>query len=308
MIVGREHFEVSEELGSREKFLEFKRYLDGRHTVRDICDSTGLPDTNVDALIASFEQMGLLRSETPQINIPAKDFVERIDATCAMWSRQIGFHRLFGLLQQGSVRKEVFQGLMLETYHYVNSAAKHIAVAIAHCGDSQHRTLLQRYFVDEHDHAELLLRTLENIGISRDLALSAHPVIGTLSLINMLCDIGRTSTLAYLCCTSLFEARKTEASAGQAAFERIAANYNWSVEDVSPIVSHLLQDVAADHTSLIAEALRDTEYVTAADADRAVNGLHDLKHSFDQFHDQILSYYIDISNYIPRLKVDYFSL
>jgi hypothetical protein len=36
--------------------------------------------------------------------------------------------------------------------------------------------------------------------------------------------------------------------------------------------------------------------------------MHDLKHSFDQYNDNIIVYYSDVSNYIPRLKVDYFSL
>ena len=67
-------------------------------------------------------------------------------------------------------------------------------------------------------------------------------------------------------------------------------------------------NVKANHTGLLEEALEGRDVVPAAQAHRAVNNLHDLKHSFDQYNDNIILYYSDVSNYIPRLKVDYFSL
>lgn len=73
------------------------------------------------------------------------------------------------------------------------------------------------------------------------------------------------------------------------------------------MIKHMMIDVAAGHKGLLEEALEGRESVDAEQAHRAVNYLHDLKHSFDQQHDEILKYYGDF-NYIPRLKVDYFSL
>ena len=56
------------------------------------------------------------------------------------------------------------------------------------------------------------------------------------------------------------------------------------------------------------DALAGQEFIDAREAHHAVNCMHDLKHAYDQLHDQVLQYYSDISNYIPRLRVDYFSL
>ncbi len=71
---------------------------------------------------------------------------------------------------------------------------------------------------------------------------------------------------------------------------------------ITPVAKPDMSKVAGE------EALRGRACVPAAQAHRAVNNLHDLKHSFDQYHFGIIGYYSDISNYIPRLKVDYFSL
>ncbi len=211
-------------------------------------------------------------------------------------------------LERKEVRKEVFLGFILEVYHYVKSAPKHVSVALNNCKDPHSEAILTEYFVEEYDHSGLILDSLEKLGIQRDRAIEAHPIIGTMSLINMLCEIGRQSTLAYIACTSLFEARKEDFESAKQEMCNIAELYGYKASDVESVIEHMRGDVMAGHNSMLVEALENVEYIDANEAHYAVNCIHDLKHSFDQFHDQIIQYYSDNSNYIPRLKVDYFSL
>ncbi|MGB8956300.1 MAG: iron-containing redox enzyme family protein [Tumebacillaceae bacterium] len=308
MIVGQDLFEIEEVDGSRDTFFNVKRYFDGRHSIADISRITGVGESDIRGIVEEFHALGLMRTEADLDFIPSADYIRKVQDSCVMWGRQIGFHTLFGSLEKGTLRKEVFIGLLLETYHYVKAAPKHISVALAHCSNPHYEKLIVDYFIDEYNHAGLILDTLENLGVPRHQAEQAHPIIGTMSLINMLCDVARHNTFAYLACTSLFEARKEDFEAAKESFERIAANYGFDKNAVAPVIEHLRGDVEADHNSLLIEALRGQEFVEAQLAHYTVNCLHDLKHSFDQFHDQIIQYYSDISNYIPRLKVDYFSL
>jgi hypothetical protein len=308
VIVGRDHYQIEADVGSRDTLLHVKSLLDGRHSVAAISDLTRVPQSQVAALVAQLEELGLLRREEPVETLPTDAFVERLEASLVMWKRQIGFHPLFQLLYRGDARREVFQGLVLETYHYVRSARRHVSVALAHNSNPFWEDLLADYFAEEYDHGPLVLETLERLGIPQDVARDAHPTIGTLSLINMLCEVGRHSTLAYLACTTLFEARREDAQPAAESFRRLARRYGFEPNAVEPLLSHLTGDVEAGHTSLLREAVAGRQHVTADEAHQVVNALHDVKHSFDQFHEGILAYYSDISNYIPRLKVDYFSL
>lgn len=308
VVVGSERFSLSEEAGSRDSLLRVKSCLDGRHTLAEISARTGVSQEGVLQVVGVFRELDLLRREVAVDRIPSADFVRTVDDACTMWSRQIGYHPLFQLLRTKQVRREVFQGWVLETYHYVKSAARHIALAVGNCDDAGWEPLLTEYFTEEYAHAPLILAAVERTGISRGEAEGAHPLIGTLSLVNALCEIARSSTLSYIACTSLFEARSEDYENAKDDFLRIAALYGYSSEDVAPIVEHMAGDIAAGHTSLLAQALAGRDAITAREAHTTVNALHDLKHSFDQYHDQILQYYSDISNYIPRLRVDYFSL
>jgi len=308
MIVGREHFELSEKEGERNTFLNVKRYFDGRHSIGTIAEITGVSAEAVRAIAVQFDELGLLRTAEPMDSIPADVFAKQIDQSCEMWARQIGYHRLFSGLQNGELRKEVFLGTILETYHYVKSAPKHIGTAVAHCANPAFEPLLSQYFTEEWNHAQLILASLVRMGLPREWVEDAHPIIGTWSLVNNLCEIARQDTLAYLACTALFEAKDDDFADSAEGLRRTAVRHGFPADCADPIIGHAEMDIAAGHVSLLGQALQHVPFVTAEQAHRAVNNLHDVKHSFDQFHDQIIQYYTDIANYIPRVKVDYFSL
>jgi pyrroloquinoline quinone (PQQ) biosynthesis protein C len=308
MIVGRNQYEIGEEVGSLTKLLEIKRYFDGRHSIEEIAGITDVPIHDILRIVITFNRLGLLRKESTNSDIPTGAFIDQVASSCCMWRRQIGFHQLFGKLERVEVRPEVFVGLILETYHYVRAATHHISTAISHCGDPDMRSLLGQYLDQEHDHYELFIDALGRMGLERDQVVAAHPIIGTMSLINILCEIGRQNTLAYIACTSLIEARDEDVEGAKETIQRMAILHGFDKSVVQPLVSHMEGDVQAGHNSMLKKALARASSVNAKDAHCAVNCLHDLKHSFDQFHDQVLMYYSDISNYIPRLTVDYFSL
>jgi hypothetical protein len=310
IVVGTEYFELNELSGSRESFLNMKRYFDGRHTIKQISEITKLPVEDISSVVDTFSEMGILRNETLQHKsyVPKNELLQKLNDTCLMWQRQIGYHKLFNLLQAKQVRKEVLIGLLLETYHYVKSAPEHTSSALLNCTNDKWRSILVDYLVDEYDHAEFYIDALVKLGLPREQIVDAHPIIGTASLINMLKDIGQKSTLGYLACTNLFEANKYDYQNSKDVMHAIFELYELPLEAMNGPLTHLEKDIEMGHTSLIEQALSDVEDVRIDEVNYAINCVHDLKHSFDQFHDQILQYYSDISNYIPRLKVDYFSL
>lgn len=309
MIVGDQHFEFEQHGADLKTFLNFKRYLDGRHTISEISEITGVSIEDTLGIVDNFAANGLIRNEDPTLEfLPTEVFLKQIEKSTGMWAEQIGFHRLWSGLENHDFRKEVFLGLVLEIYHYINSASRHISTAITHCIDPGWQRLLSEYLSEEYDHAWMARESLMRMGLPDEQVRNAHPLIGTWSLANNLCEIARTDTLGYLACTKLFEARGVDSLEGAETLRRLAVEYGYPAGCMDPLASHVEEDVKANHSGLLDEALEGREYVPAAQAHRAVNNLHDLKHSFDQYHDNIILYYSDISNYIPRLKVDYFSL
>lgn len=305
MSVGRKHLEITGKDLTREQFKCITRYLDGHHSVDDIAAATSLAPEVVTSVVELLAARGALAAGGPDDLIPVHEFVTVIDGVCGSWGRQLSHHSLFLGLADLSFRKEVFIGLLIETYHYVSSAPRHIATAIASCRDKSFGRLLANYFVEEYDHAHLLSETLERLGLDRTAIENSHPVSGTVSLVNMLCEIGRTDTLAYFAATSLLEARADLVEASAAQMREICGAYGWPPEALDPFISHAAEDVEANHADLLSLALGTTSAIPASHADAVLNSIHDLKHACYMFCDQIISYYSNISNHIPRQAVDF---
>jgi pyrroloquinoline quinone (PQQ) biosynthesis protein C len=305
---GHRHLEITGKRLTSEQFACVCRYLDGQHTIAEVSAATGLPVAEISALVSLLQRLGA--TEDPQSDdlIPVKDFVNLAERTCATWVRQLNHHPLFTGLQEFSFRKEVFLGLIIETYHYVNSASRHIATAISHNQDSYLNELLGEYFVDEYRHATLILETLERLGLQRRLIKRSYPIGGTISLIQSLCEIARSSTIAYLLCTLFVEARAEELEPASASLRHICEVYGWPADALDALISHALGDVEAGHVSLLTTALDGVDVIPRGEADMAVNYLHDLKHAFAQQYDQVIKYYTNVSNHIPRLPVSLRSL
>lgn len=308
LIVGRSHFELREIEGDRPTFLQFKSLLDGRHTEAEIAQATGLLVEDVAVAVAGFEALGLLRREPEQALIPAGELSSRLAATLHMWRNQIGFHRLFQGLSNGRWRVEVLQGLFIETWHMVRMAPVHIGTALSAARSDQARALLSAYLADECSHAHLILETCSKLGCDPVAVARAHPIVATTSLVQMLCEIGRTDTLAYAAALGLFETAPQDGDEGDKSIARVARAYGLPQSHFAAAREHFREDLEARHGSMLELLLGEHGQLPATRVHDMVNMLHDLKHGYDQLHDGILTYYGDISNYVPRLAVDYFSL
>jgi pyrroloquinoline quinone (PQQ) biosynthesis protein C len=303
MVAGKKYFEITGRHLTREQFMVISRYLDGGHTITEISAATGVSAYAVNALVESLHQIGAMEAREVPGTISVSDFVEAVEGACLTWGRQLGTHELFSGFNELSLRKEVFLGLILETYHYVKSASLHIATAIASSGDRRIEEVLAQYFVEEYGHGELLLETLEALGMRRQSVERSYPTGGTMAIVHMLCDMGRRNTIAYLAAMAFLEMRPNDFGSAAASIREICKGYGWPDEAMDRLIAHAGEDIEAGHSSLLAESLAHRTVITTDQADSAINCIHDLKHSFDQQYDHVIKYYSNISNHIPRVAV-----
>ncbi|ABC93996.1 hypothetical protein RHE_PF00103 (plasmid) [Rhizobium etli CFN 42] len=307
LVVGKDYFVLERTDGHRDDLLKLKSLLDGRHTLAQIQQKTGISLADIEQVVKEFQGAGLLqvRSDAPWISVP--EFLEKIEATSIMWRRQIGLHRIFAGLTKGDYRREVFLGLLIETYHYVYLLPRTLLSLSQLMRPTRFQGVVAEYAHEEMDHYIAYREALSTVAEIGNSLSTSHPTVGTLSLIRNFESIGRKSDLSLVCCLQLIEARKAEVSEAESNLRSIADRYKLP-ELVEAFIDHMKADIDLGHSNLLSDALQGTEHIDAAAAHDAVNDMHDIKHCFDAFHESVLGYYRDISNYIPRPKVDYFAL
>jgi len=306
LVVGDEYFTL-ERSGDRSKFLQLKSFFDGRHSIADISLKTDLSEDTIINIVSAFDNAGLLQRRHAQPSISVNLFRRAIEKTSLMWRRQIGLHKLFIGLGNRSFRKEVFIGLLLETYHYVRLLPQALMEVVKNSRSAVFRDVILHYAEQELDHYIEYAKSLIQIDrIARHLE-ESHPTVGTLSLVRNFESIGRRHELSLICCLQLIEARAAEMDDAENDLLAIASGYGMR-DLMQPFIDHMKIDVNLGHSDLLEQALKNSDLVSAEAAHTAVNDMHDIKHSFDVFHDSVIAYYDDISNYIPRPRVDFFAL
>lgn len=307
LVVGTDYFTLERSGGQREDFLRLKSLMDGRHTIEEMGRKTGIKIDDIASVIDQFSSAGLLQTRSADESISVPAFLQRIEETSMMWRRQIGLHRIFAGLSNGTYPREVFLGLLIETYHYVYMLPRVLEALSKQMRPSRYKEVVAEYAAEEMEHYQAYREALSTFGNLGQSLSSAHPTVGTLSLVRNFDYIGRRSDLSLVCCLQLIEARKHEMSDAESSLRTIADRYDLP-KLVEPFILHMKADVDLGHSNLLGEALASVTALPAEAAHQAVNDMHDIKHCFDAFHESVLGYYRDISNYIPRPKVDYFAL
>ena len=307
LVVGRNHLRLEQAEGTRDEFFNLKSFFDGHHSIDQISRLTGISCNDVIDVASTLEVAGLLQQRQLSSDIDIGEFLNIVEDSSIMWRRQIGLHRLFGELDSRLLRKEVFLGLLLETYHYVRLLSPMLIQVAQEWKESLFKSVVINYAQEEMDHHLDYQVVLDTVPRLKDRVANSHPTVGTLSLIRNFESIGRRSPLSLVCCLQLIEARSFEGEDAENHLLQIASRYELE-ELVVPFVHHMRADLDLAHSSLLAEALADVDKLPAEIVHEAVNDMHDLKHCFDEFHDVIIKYYSDISNYIPRPRVDFFAL
>ena len=305
-VVGSQYYDVTRD-GDRTTFLRFKSLLDGHYTVEEIAQISNVKLDDVRQIVSQFEQHGLLQSRQGEDEVRYDEFKRQIEETSLMWRRQIGLHPLFGGLTEKTYGREIFVGLLIETYHYVRLLPQRISGVANQNEDSPLSRALANYAIEEADHHEALGEALAQLPRIGSRVSCSHPAAGTLSLLNNFTAIGIRNPFSLLTCLALVEARESEVAEASLNFCTLASEFD--LEDVAePFVRHMEMDVSMGHSDLLEGVHPDTYNLPLALAHEVVNDLHDTKHVFDIFHDSVINYYSDISNYIPRHRVDYFAL
>lgn len=294
--------------GAVDDFLKLKANLNGLHTIEEIAKITRLQQDNVTEAVSALGASGLLREKSSTEEFISREvFVRKLSRSVRMWKNLTGMHPLFQRMLYGEATRELFAGLVIETYHYVRGTTHHAATALAHCYDEKLRPLILSHLSEESEHELLILSALSRMGLDRQAIIESEPLIGTTSLLNYRKEIGRKSSLAYLA-TTLF----TEEEAGQELMSvdelvRMAKIAGFSKDVVEPIAEHILGDAASNHSTVFFDAIRSSQ-ISQQFACEMVEALHNLRHAFEQYYDGILSYYGTNGHSIPRAKTDWFSL
>lgn len=187
--------------------------------------------------LAALLQKNIERLVPPmEIDLGSADSLEQVAAS---WLPAIDGHNLWERMVEAP-SLELVTGYVLENFHYLASATRHITAAIAACTDADIRTQLLEHLKDELLHCDILrTRLVEISGIPNPDAM--RPLPTTIAFVGFLQTIARQDWKAYVMVSAFLQKSLSECRTNgrhHEFYQRVIANCGMPGELLETIWHH----------------------------------------------------------------------
>jgi hypothetical protein len=223
------------------------RLLDGHHRPADLADR--LAEHDVRSLLNALDERHLLAEPGPATARPAIAVLLEIeDLTNDLLHRTLYRNEYWKAVHQGTdgVPLNVLYGTAIENYHFLFRESWFDAPVLPYPYSRSARVLVNEFYAEEIGHDELILRSLEHLGISRDDLARTMPLATTVALCNALSYWARYDPLFFLTTIGTLEGKDIDTDSYLEACERAAL----PPEFVRPLRAHSEINLRGGHGNL----------------------------------------------------------
>jgi pyrroloquinoline quinone (PQQ) biosynthesis protein C len=172
-------------------------------------------------------------------------------------------HPIWEAFRAGNSRRALL-GYLIETRHYLHSAASRMSPGVAACyRDSEITKLLARHLLEEADHAKYFEKALHLIGCAIPLVRLCRPSPVTLEWVYLMRAFGASDPLMAALCSGLMESSAADRDSVRGWHELLITEGLLSREAVRAIYDHVAMDISLGHGSNWEEAIRHESPITA---------------------------------------------
>ena len=188
-------------------------------------------------------------------------------------------------------------------FHYISDFPEAIAHAVQ-LADGPLKALLTKFANEERGHEEFVVRTLVNLGLSREEIETSHPMLSTRMIGIVMRELFELAPSSVLLLAALVEAQEFDEVQIGMFKQKLDEHYGMGVHALDPYFDHQRIDVDLGHAQMLEDNLHLLRISGRECAGKVVNKLHDVKHAFDLQGMEIRQYYCNLNGkYIPRQPI-----
>ena len=159
-------------------------------------------------LLAEFEQRGILwetRQERQLKTLTGKQFYQELCDFLARVKTQFPPSPFWIEMAEGTINKQQLISYARESYHVTHFCPQLLAPALANCESSATKKLLQEFFVSELHHDQLMIKSLQSVGMTTQEIEQMQPLPMTFSVCSSLGLFARQHPLSFKAALLIFE-------------------------------------------------------------------------------------------------------
>jgi hypothetical protein len=238
--------------------------LDGKTGIAEAArEEAGLSEDDARQLIESLDAAGLIDDVAPVECRPALDVMleleDLVEDLCARTIFQNPFWRTcLAVRGPGDLPQRVATGMVIENWHFLFRESYFDAPVLSYVPHTGARLVMNRFFGEEYGHDEILLKSLNAAGLTREDMRDAIPLPETMALCNALAYWAHNDPLFFFTTLGLLEGQGMKKDSFIEACERAG----FAEDFVEPLRIHSNINIGAGHGNLTREIF---EHIPAID-------------------------------------------
>jgi len=229
--------------------FKFLSACDGHSSTEEICRREAIPVDLAAAIIqACSDSEFICPNLSARAAIPASLFLRILQRRYASWNSEMFSQPLWRFLPVGKASPSLFNGWLLESYHFIRGAAARLSYATSLCHDERVMPYFLDHHLEEYDHYQFFEEALRRRKVT---FADTTPLPSTEAIINFARGAARRGPLHYMACSGLLESSGSDTARAVEFFNSLTASYDTEQSGfVEPLIEHVLLDQAYRHGSI----------------------------------------------------------
>ena len=302
--IGEDGFEMSAVALTPGDLCRLLRRFDGKTDWQEIiAREPSLSPSAGAELVQTLDDAGLLDEAAPvkcQSGFEAMlDIEELIENYCATTIYENTFWRTcLAANKPGDIPQKLASGMVIENWHFLFREGYFDAPVLSFVANTRVRHLLNQFFSEDYGHDEILLRSLNFIGLSREDMADAIPLPETMALCNALAYWAHNDPLFFFTTLGLLEGQGVKHDSFIEACERSAL----AEEFVGPLRTHANINIKAGHGNLTRAIFKNIAVLDLPTVARLKRQVRLFVELYDNFYSGVWRYYTSDAPLLRRVS------
>jgi len=261
-----------------------------------------LRDAATELIARLLEDHAIVRSEPdpPMSGLAAVLMLEgTIDRLCSTTLERNPFwNACIAAKNRGDVPDRVVIGMVIENWHFLHREAYFDAPVLGYVPNLAVRQSMNAFFSEEYGHDEILLRSLNAVGISRDEMYDSAPLPATMGLCNALAHWSHYDPMFFFLTMGVLEGQGLRSDSFLDACERMS----WPHGFIAPLRAHSMLNIKGEHGNLTRKLFVQMPLLAASEVRRLRGKLSSFVEIYDAFYRQVFSHYSSTSRQLRRIS------
>jgi hypothetical protein len=300
---GVDHEVVAEGLPPH-AIAEVLRRLDGGTSISQaVGEGAGLSEADGRNLIEALDGAGLIDDLAPvecrhavDVILELEDIVE--DLCSKTIYRNPFWSKCLAVQGPGDLPQRLATGMVIENWHFLFRESYFDAPVLSYVPHTEVRLVINQFFSEEYGHDEILLKSLNAVGLTRDDMRDAIPLPETMALCNALAYWAHNDPLFFFTTLGLLEGQGLKKDSFIEACERAGLAEDF----IEPLRIHSNINIGAGHGNLTREIFKHIPALDHATVARLRSQMPLFVELYDAFYAGVWRHYTSDAPLLRRVS------